>query len=62
MAHDLGLLEGTSSDRHEEAYKPHYPDGYQMFWVPTDELKTFKPLNEAIRLNEFKKDEEKSNK
>ena len=35
MPHDLGILEGTRSDRHE-SFKKHYPKGYQMDFVPHD--------------------------
>lgn len=29
MPHDLGVLEGARSDRHE-TFRAHYPDGYRM--------------------------------
>lgn len=32
MPHDLGVLEGSREDRHEE-FKKHYPDGYRMEFV-----------------------------
>jgi hypothetical protein len=32
MPSDLGCLEGTRSDRHEE-FKKHYPDGYKMEFI-----------------------------
>lgn len=39
MPHDLGVLEGTRPDRHEE-FKKHYPDGYRMEFVGADQVKT----------------------
>lgn len=33
MPADLGILEGTRTDRHESQYRPHYPDGYRMEFV-----------------------------
>lgn len=35
MLNDLGILEGTRIDRHE-GFKKHYPEGYQMDFVPHD--------------------------
>lgn len=32
MRHDLGILEGTRPDRHEE-FRKHYPNGYRMDFV-----------------------------
>jgi len=32
MESDLGILEGSRSDRHEE-FKKHYPDGYRMDFI-----------------------------
>jgi len=32
MYHDLGILEGTRTDRHED-FQKHYPDGYRMLFV-----------------------------
>lgn len=32
MPADLGILEGTRPDRHEE-FRKHYPDGYRMAFV-----------------------------
>ena len=33
MPADLGILEGTRPDRHEENFQKHYPDGYELEWV-----------------------------
>jgi hypothetical protein len=51
MQNDLGVLEGTRTDRHAESYQKHYPNGYRMEWVPTDQLKAHVGFREACRLN-----------
>jgi hypothetical protein len=38
VPHDLGVLEGCRLDRHEESYQKHYPEGYQMEFVHSDEV------------------------
>ncbi len=38
MPSDLGMLEGSRLDRHEESYGKHYPNGYRMEFVPSGEL------------------------
>lgn len=53
MPHDLGVLEGTRPDRHEEQYQKHYPDGYRMAFVPHKEVKNCEMLQEAFRLNKI---------
>lgn len=53
MQHDLGILEGTRSDRHEH-FKEHYPDGYRMEFVSSSEIKAHANLAEAFRLNQEK--------
>lgn len=50
MRHDLGILEGSRPDRHEE-FKKHYPDGYRMAFVSSSEVKTCEPLLLAFKLN-----------
>ena len=52
MPHDLGILAGTRPDRHE-TFKKHYPDGYRMEFIPSDQIKDHKKLNEAFRLNQI---------
>lgn len=54
MPHDLGILEGTRDDRHNDAFKPHYPDGYRMMFIGYDEAKTHEGLLKAIKLYEEK--------
>jgi hypothetical protein len=57
MEHDLGILEGTRSDRHEE-FKKHYPDGYRMTFIPFAEVRDHQGLKIACDLNEKKYEEE----
>lgn len=51
MENDLGILEGTRPDRHAQDYKKHYPDGYRMDFVPSDEVPTHEALNRAFERN-----------
>ena len=53
MQHDLGILEGTRTDRHEKDYQKHYPNGYKMEFVPSQEIEGHEKLNEAFRLNQI---------
>lgn len=56
MRHDLGILEGSRPDRHEE-FKRHYPDGYRMAFIGLDEVKAGCPaLDAAIALHKAAKD------
>lgn len=48
MEGDLGILEGTSPDRHEKDYKKHYPDGYRMEFVPYELVDHHAKLKAAI--------------
>lgn len=45
--HDLGV----SSDWHHEDYKQHYPDGYEMEFVPLSEIGNHAGLQAATKLN-----------
>lgn len=54
MEGDLGILEGTRPDRHEE-FKKHYPDGYRMEFVSHDEVHAHEALMYAVRQNQEKK-------
>lgn len=51
MRHDLGIMEGTRSDRHEQ-FRKHYPDGYRMAFVSYGEVTTCEPLLKAFELNQ----------
>lgn len=56
MKHDLGILEGTRNDRHEESYKVHYPNGYRMDFVSHADVKSDKRLQRAFELNNAAED------
>lgn len=60
VPHDLGVREGSRPDRHEN-YRKHFPDGYEMEFVPAAEVKTHPGLVEAFRLNQLQADAEKAN-
>ena len=53
MEHDLGILEGTRPDRHED-FREHYPDGYRMVFVPMSDVKSCEGLMKAYGLNQEK--------
>ena len=46
---DLGTEDGTRSDRHE-IYSKHYPDGYEIEFVPSKMVKKHDGLARAIDL------------
>ena len=50
MPHDLGILEGARTDRHED-FKKHYPDGYRMEFVWYADIADHAKLNIAFELN-----------
>lgn len=50
MPHDLGILEGTQPDRHD-TFREHYPHGYRMEFVRSENIKAHAGLQEAFRLN-----------
>lgn len=52
MRHDIGILEGSRPDRHED-FQKHYPDGYKMEFIPSEDVKTHEGLEEAYRLNKI---------
>lgn len=47
---DLGILEGTRPDRHEQ-FREHYPNGYRMEFVGYNNVLAHVELNKAINLN-----------
>lgn len=51
MPGDLGVLEGTRSDRHEH-FQKHYPDGYRMTFVSYDDVEGHEGLQAAFKANE----------
>lgn len=59
MPNDLGVIEGSRPDRHEESYKKHYPEGYRMEFVSFDDVKDHPHLQKAIkRYDELNKEED----
>lgn len=50
VPHDLGVNEGSRPDLHE-GYAKHYPEGYEMEFVPAKEVKKHEGLNRAFALN-----------
>lgn len=52
MPHDLGCLEGSRPDRHED-FQKKYPDGYRMEFVGYTEVKTHQALNKAFELSKL---------
>lgn len=53
MPSDLGVLEGTRPDRHEE-FRKHYPDGYRMEFIGYPDVMTHEGLAAAIELHQSK--------
>ena len=56
---DLGLLKGTRPDRHE-GFRQHHPDGYQMVYIPPDQVKTHEGLTAACERNQALAEEQKA--
>lgn len=59
MRHDLGILEGSRPDRHE-AFRAHYPDGYRMTFIPSEEVQTHPGLDAAHKRHIAKRPIEES--
>lgn len=57
--HDLGAVEGSRPDRHANDYAPHYPDGYEMEFVPAREVMAHAGLQAAFKLNQQQAEQEK---
>lgn len=53
MYRDLGIVEGSRPDRHED-FRKHYPDGYRMDFVPESDVMTHPGLNAAYQRNQEK--------
>jgi hypothetical protein len=51
MPHDLGILKGSRSDRHAD-FQKHYPDGYVMEFVSSNDVETHDGLQRAFKLND----------
>lgn len=56
MPYDLGILEGSRPDRHEDQYRKHYPDGYRMDFVPTEEIPSHECLQASIKAAQSKEE------
>lgn len=50
MPFDLGILEDTRPDRHEQ-FRTHYPNGYRMEFVEYNNVLAHTGLNKALDLN-----------
>ena len=48
---DLGVTEGSRPDRHED-YAKHYPDGYEMEFIPASDVSDHAGLSKAFELNQ----------
>lgn len=57
MPYDLGILEGSRPDRHEDDFKKHYPDGYRMEFVGYDAVPSHSGLTAAFDKGKLKDDE-----
>jgi len=51
MRHDLGIYEGSRTDRHK-TFAKHYPDGYRMDFVEGSDVLTHEGLKAAFKLNQ----------
>jgi hypothetical protein len=49
MPHDLGVVDGSRPDRHED-FRKHYPDGYRMEFVGYDAVRGHEKLMAAIEI------------
>lgn len=56
---DLGVTPGSRPDRHK-TYAKHYPDGYEMVFVPSAEIESHDALQAAFKMNEALPAEEDS--
>jgi hypothetical protein len=52
MEGDLGILEGTRPDRHE-GFRKHYPDGYRMEFIASEDLEGHEAFNKTCELNKL---------
>lgn len=51
---DLGMIPGMRSDRHE-TYQKHYPDGYEMEFIPASAVDQHEGLKRAYEANQNRK-------
>lgn len=52
MPYDLGVLEDCRPDRHEMAFRRHYPNGYRMEFVGAGEVRGHVALMAAYKKNQ----------
>ena len=57
MLGDLGIRNGSRTDRHE-TFKKHYPDGYRMDFVSYNDVDSHEALLEAFELNKKQAEKE----
>lgn len=53
MPHDLGIVQGSRTDRHE-TFQAHYPDGYRMEFVGYEAAATHDGIKAAFAAYEAK--------
>lgn len=51
MPYDLGCIDGARPDRHENHFRPHYPDGYRMEFVSERAVDSHVGLQAALTNN-----------
>lgn len=51
VPHDLGIINGCRPDRHE-AYKQHYPDGYELEFVSARDVASHPGISLAYERNQ----------
>lgn len=49
MPFDLGVAKGSRPDRQKDCFRPHYPGGYRMEFVPYSEVRDHSGLQAAFR-------------
>jgi hypothetical protein len=58
---DLGVTPGTRPDRHV-TYAAHYPEGYEMEFIPSHEIDGHAGLQAAFKLNQQQAEQETESK
>jgi len=56
MPYDLGILENSRSSK-PEGYRKHYPDGYKMEFVPSENISSHEGLQAALAAHRGRIDE-----
>ena len=60
VSEDLGVTEGCRLDRHI-TYAEHFPNGYEMEFIPAREVKSHEGLSKAFELNQIAAKKSKEN-